>query len=171
MYVGHKYLTLLDPCKGVAVSNQNGFKTLPLLNWKFCPFANHIIDQSLHEKQHQALHGFVEMGGAGEGLGWGHLYMLSLVPRLSCSGMQTLKFCRQGKPGNFSSMWASNVERELVSQARPNQPQRGSLSAGVGWVWLARLERENRETLIVCGCAWRLDSRNSTCSGCLHISS
>ena len=36
------------------------------------------------------------------------------------------------------------LDLQLVTQARPNQPQRGSLSvsrkcAGVGWVWLVRL--------------------------------
>ena len=43
----------------------------------------------------------------------------------------------------------AELELPVVSQARPNQPQRGSLSVsrtgkairtGVGWVWLARLE-------------------------------
>ena len=36
------------------------------------------------------------------------------------------------------------LDLQLVTQARPNKPQRGSLSvsrkfAGVGWVWLVRL--------------------------------
>ena len=63
----------------------------------------------------------------------------------------------------------------LVSQARPNQPQRGSLSvspcvilkairAGVGWVWLARLPCTQGLRLLPCrGGALGPDTRYVTC--------
>ena len=37
---------------------------------------------------------------------------ISLVPRLPCSGMQTLKLCRRGEAGSFSHMSMGVHEKE-----------------------------------------------------------
>ena len=39
--------------------------------------------------------------------------MISLVPRLPCSGTRTLKLCRQGDPGIFSHMSSLKGREEV----------------------------------------------------------